>query len=277
MVPGMKRAFWVVLFIGFHLSAVASAREQICSSGLGASWCIDRSSSDPTETVVYYLHGNGGSEKSWATAEHDRLVQFWQSAKGSFPTVVTISFGTNWFLNNERQSLLVSNVIPFIERTMGINPQRRVLFGESMGGFNAAVLFKKRPKFFAKVAIVCPALYSLSPFAETAAIDKEAESLPPAGRKFFYKWLSRQASAFRTEAEWTENNPLNVSETVRGRTVFLLGDGKDSLGFFEGANLLRSKFLQQGVRLKWWLIPQGDHCQHSEESLLDLAKFLSTP
>ena len=59
--------------------------------------------------------------------------------------------------------------LPAIEATLG-RPRRRMLMGESMGGLNVLIAGLSYPSRFAKIAALCPGVYTVSPFAPLSTI-----------------------------------------------------------------------------------------------------------
>lgn len=241
------------------------------------NWCIHNNGTTDSGTALYYFHGNGGSEKSWQTPEHEQLAQLWSKHKEKPAAVISVSFGKSWFLNPNLQDGLIRKVIPNIESQLGFPVRRRFLLGESMGGFNAAVVAGINNRTFDKIAILCPAVYNINPYTSSTEINKFIAAQPAGvNTGFIVKWLDKQRDSFRNGAEFAKYDPI-TSVKQSSAPLFIMGDEADSLGVYEGAKLMAANARAKGINLSWWSIPQGEHCQHSTASLAALAQFLGTP
>lgn len=261
----------------------ASARVQCGTGSLGwmssYSWCVSTPAGAPASGhVLYYLHGNGGNEKSWATAEHDQLASQWRKYANAPSAVVTVSFGSSWFLTQSAQENFVRKVMPEVEARLGFAVKKRSLLGESMGGFNASVLALAPQRPFERIAIVCPAVYNINPHASAREISQFV-ARQPAGTntKFILKWFDKQRGFYRSAAEFEALNPVRMPErlTSSSTPLFLLGDEKDSLGVYEGALVMAKAAQKRGLNVQWLSIPNADHCQHTPASSEALAAFLA--
>ncbi|MFN7729262.1 MAG: alpha/beta fold hydrolase [Bdellovibrio sp.] len=256
--------------------------QAVCGSGRQGSqsysWCVQSEPKPRSGTVLYYFHGNGGNESSWNTPEHQKLVSLWGKQASAPSAIVSISFGKNWFLNQNLQEVVARKIIPDIESRLGFAVKRRVLLGESMGGFNAAVMALASPKVFDRIAISCPAVYPINPYASTREVSQFV-ARQPAGvnTKFILKWLGKQQSYFRSAQEFSALDPIRMPEKLSSSNTafYMMGDENDSLGVYEGAKLMAGAAKKRGLNVQWWSIPNADHCQHSGPSLEALAKFLA--
>ena len=259
-----------------------NAVQATCGSGRQGwqsySYCVQREAKPRSGTVLYYFHGNGGSESSWNTPEHQQLVNMWGKQASAPSAIVSISFGTNWFLNQNLQEMVARKIIPEIESRLGFAVKKRVLLGESMGGFNAAVMALASPKVFDRIAIACPAVYPVNPYASSREVSQFV-ARQPAGTntKFILKWFGKQQSYYRSADEFNALDPIRMPEKVTSSStpLYLMGDEKDSLGVYEGAKLMALAAKKRGLNVQWWSIPNADHCQHSGPSLEALAAFIA--
>lgn len=243
------------------------------------SWCVSTpSGGSGSGHVLYYLHGNGGTEKSWSTPEHDQLASIWRKHPHAPSAVVTVSFGSNWFLTASTQETWIRKIMPEMEARLGFTVKKRSLLGESMGGFNASVLAQAPQRPFDRIAIVCPAVYTVNPHASAREIS-EMIARQPAGvnTKFIIKWLDKQRGFYRSASEYEALNPVRMPERLSSSStpLFLLGDEKDSLGVYEGALAMAKAAQRRGLNAQWVSVANADHCQHSPASMEALAAFLA--
>jgi len=140
------------------------------------------------DSVLYYLHGAGGDENTWAQANQE-LIASWEQAKTGPSTVVALTFGKEWLVFPEgtavkgvSQEKICTELIPEIEKALadgyGIKIQRRLLYGFSIGGANVAQLFFRNPELFNEAVIVSGQLFSISIFSSNDEIDALAAGIP---------------------------------------------------------------------------------------------------
>jgi pimeloyl-ACP methyl ester carboxylesterase len=263
--------FVFILLMGF--SSLASA-ETCGHEGWGWNsykWCAFGNSA--SSTVIYYFHGNGESERGWETAEHATLVRYLPEQ----PMVIAISLGKTWFLDDGLRSRFVDSIIPHLETKLAIKPNSRVLFGESMGGFNALQVYFKSPGVFNKVVALCPAVPGTSPYATSEQVELFLRQNPAVHRKLFTKWRDKLLSCFSTPSRWEAHDPnqmaLNLALTS---TPLLLHAGdKDPLGFFPRTLQLKKQLRSRRANVSWLPIVGGSHCTQSPTSLRAIAGFIA--
>jgi S-formylglutathione hydrolase FrmB len=110
--------------------------------------------------VLYLLHGNGESYKSWSNDSD--VAQF--AERGLI--LVMPEGGSSYYVNAAERShdryedYIVRDLIPEVEKQFPAAPARgqRAVAGVSMGGFGAIVLALKHPELFAFVGALSPAL-----------------------------------------------------------------------------------------------------------------------
>jgi enterochelin esterase-like enzyme len=113
------------------------------------------------------MHGLNLDERIWNDDTYFTvLIQAeWQRRSALPPTVVTVSYGSTWLLTPKGEkpdSGLLDDLMARllqIEAKVG-RPRRRFLLEESMGGLNVLVAGLSYPSRFAKVAALCPGMYS---------------------------------------------------------------------------------------------------------------------
>jgi pimeloyl-ACP methyl ester carboxylesterase len=243
------------------------------------SYCISRDKDNPSEDVLYYLHGLAHDENDWRWGRDGIAIrQTWEAKGKPLPISVAISFGPFWLLSEKNSSarsglldVLVNDVIPFIEKErLGGVPRKRLLIGESMGGFNATELVLTHPELFERAAIVCPAIVNVSPYADADEIARYIQRTG-ADPQHVRDAISLSQSVFPDEASWETAAPLVIGKTLLDEDFPPLhvscGD-KDQYGFFEGAKAFADLARDNGVDAVWEPL-SGGHCTADPAALAD--------
>lgn len=207
-----------------------------------------------------------------------------------FPTVVSISFGPIWVLAEKNASpvsglfeAMTKMVIPSIEHILGGLKGRRILVGESMGGFNSIQLALKTT-LFEKAGIVCaPMAEKVSPFStpeETKAFiehsvgwqyykDHDPETVKTAVGEMMQ--LSR--GFFPTPEDFKGANPLTLAAEANPKitpTLYIANGFYDRYLSYESTETFVKLLKNRGVKTSWR--PQwGGHCSID---IPTLARFL---
>ncbi len=117
--------------------------------------------------VIYFLHGRSVDSKRPLTAGYISRVDAAIRSGVMPPAIIVIPQGliTGWYLDAEdgqhpMESVIIKDLIPFIDRTYRTTPTReaRAIEGHSMGGYGALHLGFKYPDLFAAVTGNSPAL-----------------------------------------------------------------------------------------------------------------------
>jgi pimeloyl-ACP methyl ester carboxylesterase len=156
--------------------------------------------------VLYFFHGAGGNE---------RQTPAWTDGKF---TTIAISWGRVWFLKDDKLDAFVHEIIPALEPS---NIGRRVVYGGSMGGFNAYLAWSQAPELFVAAAFVCPAFVTSSPF------DKHARYLRH-GAEWYAKVLRQH---FADDAEWKSYQPSHLRDDVRFSPAYMVWNRDDDFEF----------------------------------------------
>jgi pimeloyl-ACP methyl ester carboxylesterase len=258
-------------------------------------WCIAEGTHGKSRDILYFLHGRGGSEHSWAdNVDYQRVRDHWVRMGIQAPTVVTISFGPSWLLtkvNEKRKHALlpyfISKLIPHMESRLGGLHGRRLLIGESMGGFNSLQILFAAPDLFHRIAFVCPGIPTIGPYATSDEIEALIQRHQPYIRRDLVEsLLSRNRSEFPTTAHWdahdplklmlrTESSPLSSPSPLAWPPLHLSSNEMDEYGFQEGAVRLVEIAQGRNISVEWISIPSTGHCVQSPESIKRLADFLS--
>ncbi len=144
-------------------------------------YCVTKSSESKSKDILYYFHGGGGDESGWLELS-SKFYEGWETKGLDVPAVITISFGEIWLLVEKNElptsgllNLFVAGIAPKLETmVLGAPPAKRFAIGLSMGGFNLTQLLQlgSRGLKFDNVALLCPALIALTPWAPQSEIDR---------------------------------------------------------------------------------------------------------
>jgi hypothetical protein len=236
---------------------------------------------DKNADVLYYLHGKDATADVWGQSGFwaQQLRDYWISKGEGAPTVVSVSFGGIWLLGPKTAApggfgsieLFTKRVMPMVEAKLGGIKGRRILLGDSMGGFNSVQL-GLTTDLFVKVAALCAPMGdgSVGPFStdDQVAAYINASTAFKSGHHTFeelkdsFDTIKAVVSAFWTEKEWPASDPITVAQSLRGpnKAEWYLAAGYfDHYLAYEG-NVAFAKYLSQsGTKVDWR--PQwGDHC-----------------
>lgn len=278
----------IFLILSVASNAFASEYSTQCNQfpkPLPGGYCIHTPQSHFSGDFVYHLHGNGGSEKHWQDPFYypEQIRAYWSQTNAPLPIVVSFSFGSTWLLV-EKNSLptsgllevVVEKIIPLVEAQLGGLKGRRLLIGESMGGFNTAQLSLKT-NLFAKAAILCAPMSPVSPFGPIEDLKNYAKSTvayeyykkhdPDAVINAAVGMVSIVEAFMTDEEEWQRANPLALAKTSQSSTAIYAAVGYyDEYSAYEG-NILFTQALQQAGRSVEWRPQWGGHCAMDIPSL----------
>lgn len=234
--------------------------------GFKFNYCIRNVDRTKSKDIIYFFHGLAGNEETWFTQKLGTgiLEQKWHF-RGYDPTIVTISFGEIWLLvNNHRFPLLPyfkDVIVPFLENKIGgLGTGKRMLIGESMGGLNAVEASLQLPNLFFKVALLCPAITTLGPFASK---DEIADYIKRTGAKPAYinLMLSISKQVFINQKDWDKHDPLKLLlKYPATKPKFYISTGlQDEYGLQEGSAQFNQIANQKKFKSQWIPIP-GGHC-----------------
>jgi len=280
-----KLTFFTLFFIGILFASharVPACGESQLTENFSLKYCLYLTDRTKNKDIIFYLHGRGGNAHSWSENYGKELEKYWRLNNLPAPTIIAISFGPQWFLTEfplapglpPLQELYTNILIPNYEAMLG-GPQggRRMLVGESMGGYNASMLFLKRSKLFAKVAILCPAIPTITPFSTTAEIEDYMQRTG-ADRAKVEDMVKTSRALFPTTELWLNHSPLDLVRThtdFSSPELYLSCGDKDEYGFFEGTEQFSKLSAANGVKQLWVPISEGVHCS---VDTISLATFL---
>lgn len=264
-----------------------------CSStggAVSASYCIHRPTGSPNADVLYYLHGAGGSEQTWAEPSFftRQLREAWDARElVRPPTVVSVSYGTVWLLaerNTSPRSGLLNHfteiVLPQIERLLGKGRGQRLLLGDSMGGFNALQLGLKTG-LFARVAALCAPVSTLTPFASDAEIEEQirqsrawsyfGDAYDNLVRSSVRRAIEIARVFYPTPEAWATADPIRLVSRGRKPGAFYLAVGfYDEYANYEGNEQIARALKLRGIGdVVQWRPQWGGHCAIDIPSLAD--------
>lgn len=276
-----------ILFVG---SAHANSVCHSFSSPLAGGFCVYPSPN--SKDVLYYFHGKDGSAKFWEDPNYytAQIRQYWRGQRLHPPTVISVSFGPRWILADKNESpysgllpVFIRQVMPEIERSLGGVRGRRMVVGESMGGFNSIQVALKTP-FFERAAILCAPMAKISPFATPAEIDafilgsKAYAYHGPKGSALIYKNVGEMIqiaqSVYPSPAAWSTGDPLQLVRTKHMNPklrLYVAAGFHDVYALYEG-NEEFSRGLKKSGYMTDWRPQWGGHCAIDIPSL---ARFLA--
>lgn len=262
----------IAFLLNFLALSVSANSEPVCGeralrNGLSFEYCIRMTDRTKTEDIVYFFHGLGGNAQTWFTqTEGTKWIDRHWAHKGYKPTVVTLSFGEAWLLvNTEEYPLLpafASEIMPFLEGQVGgLRGGRRLLMGQSMGGFNSVQASLQLPGVFNRVALMCPAITTVGPYDSQEQIE-DYIARTGARRDWVNLMLGISREFFRSDEEWSRHNPFTLLQSYSHavKPVFLVSTGvRDEFGFQEGSALFVRDAANAGFFATWIPVP-GGHC-----------------
>lgn len=249
------------------------------SQGREWSYCIYRYP-DSTDQVLYYFHGILGSEFSWETEGSEKtIIEHLRKNGKRPPTVVSISFGNEWFLAEQNSSddsglfeITTTHVLPRIENSLlGFKSRENLLFGLSMGGLNGAQLYFKKPGFFSRAALICGAMATVSPHGSDEEIDNYINRTG-ASRWRVQLMLSLARRYFPTEADWQKHSPLALAEQFLNPLsvpIYMSNGLSDPYGFHEGNLNFVEIAKNKGAPLISEFFPGTGHCKVDRTAIAD--------
>lgn len=248
--------------------------EQACGTTGGLRYCVYRDRRGTNGDIVYHLHGRNLDERIWNddTYYTAMLQSQWQRSGVLPPTVVSLSYGSTWLLapkGEKSDSGLLDDLmarLPVIEAKIG-HPRRRLLIGESMGGLNVLVAGLSYPARFAKIAALCPGVYTSSPFGSLSTIRAALQRTGADPKIIFGVWLMAQKYV-ASDAEWRRISPLDLIQRAGPEypALYLSNGLYDAYGNFEGTERLAETARLHGVKTEWHPI-YGGHCASDASSL----------
>lgn len=260
------------------VSFIPSKSEKFTQGKL--NFTIYRAESGVNEDILYHFHGRNLDDAVWNddTYYTSMLQSYWQKSNSKPPTVVLVSYGSQWLLTPKTampESGLLEDFIskmPVIESKIG-KPRNRILLGESMGGLNVLILGLSHPELFSKIASLCPGVYLDSPFSDFDEMKKglQRTGADPKIAYGIYIWSKKYVS---NEKEYKAISPIDLikKKNIGYPELYLSCGLYDKFGNYEGTEALANIAKSKGIKTHWYPI-YGGHCATDINSL---AEFLIT-
>jgi enterochelin esterase-like enzyme len=257
----------------------------ICGSlkySLDWAYCITRPTDLNNKDVIYYFHGGGGRESDWIDPKNYTEVvrKIWNESGKTAPTVVAVSLGELWGFSDKIEAGkhmsssqdFIQNVLPEIEKNiLHFAPQKRIVLGESMGGFNASVIALRNPNLFSKIALVCPGVLREDLFSAKEVDDYRIST--GAQKHFSSKITDLLHKNFDSPEQYKQSAPQALLKSFKSKKppkLFLSCGESDEFGFYtESKNFI--KIAQAKNFDVTWKPVQGAHCSMDINAL---AEFL---
>jgi pimeloyl-ACP methyl ester carboxylesterase len=274
--------FFATLLGGSTVLAQTRLCENRSLESVPFSWCADFGDRQKNQDLVYNFHGSSGDADDWLNAEDNIAIRDeWKRNGIPAPTIVTISFGEEWFLTEisvggkpPLYSLIVQKIIPFIEKELGGLKGRRFLKGVSMGGFNGVELLLKNGELFDRVALVCPVIMEIGPYSSRAEVDDYLEAHKHfLNREMVEGLIANLRDEFPTHEDYDRHDPLTLIAKTQLKTpqLYISCGDHDEYGFFWGSEKF-ARLAQAHGSSVIWDPKQGGHCVADASAL---AAFLA--
>lgn len=267
----------IICFVLF-LSSFAFAEIKVsCGQQKGAGRAYDycvRTNTD-SKALIYFFHGLMGNENSYKKVIAANLDPLWKQKGIPLPNVITISFGGKWLLSEaeggkQYYKTFVDTIQPTLETQFNFDSSyHKIIMGFSMGGFNAAQVFARKPELYEKAAFLCPALHTISPYASRQDIDAFIKRTG-AQRPLVNLSQDIGKSEFISPTAWDQENPFAVTERMAlvNIPVFVAVGSTDQFGFQEGAQAFAELLKTKTNKVDFYLV-EGGHCSYPSQELAD--------
>ena len=262
-------------------------------------YCVYEDPASPNADILYALPQLGQTHSALIQDRDYRAIRT-EWARQGLPAPRMISFmpfpkdPDIWLLTpgtgigRAELDYVIGTLIPTAERKLSVRakPVRRVILGSSMGGFNALVLFKALPSFFARIALACPLMPPFAPSDQASwdaflAANKSVWD-PMTGKtsggvvdeSTILDLMSTAKHFFPNPADWNLVDPLAAN--LGSTPTYISSNVRDELGFQFGVRSFlaaRSSAVQSG-QITVESLP-GSHCQAFGTA--KLARFLILP
>jgi hypothetical protein len=240
--------------------------ESICGKeaieNLSYEYCVH---TNPNSTdLMHYMHVSGGNVNSWIKQNTNiKIRDLWTQNGKEIPNVITISFGGQWILTDlQKHQLYIDKILPYLEGKIETPVKRRILLGDSMGGLNSAQLMLKNGDLFERVALNCPAITSIGPFASDDEVEAFVErNKPYISRLKVWAMLRWGKREFVNNENWLRHDSILLARSVQKMPehIYVSCGDADEFGFIEGAKLLADTLMEKGFNVKWNPV-KGGHC-----------------
>ncbi|WP_413581501.1 alpha/beta hydrolase-fold protein [Bdellovibrio sp. HCB288] len=280
-------ALIVALFSLFSLrTSFAGVLEAHCSSkvfsGTNVKFCVNNVDRSRNQDIVYFFHGISATEKSWFNKNDTRSIARKWMSDGYEPTVVTISFGRVWMMveNQKHQylSLFRDQILPYLEDQLGgLRQGRRMLIGQSMGGFNAVQASLRLPGYFERVVLLCPAVTVVGPYSTPQEI-RDYIKRTRAETLLVDSLIGISRQYISDANDWDVHSALKLPERYpigMLKPSYYVSTGRgDNFGFQEGSQLFVNIAQQLGFQAHSAPV-HGFHCSFDRHGVSDFIRGVS--
>ncbi len=238
-----------------------------------ANVCVSTTVGSESQDVIYFLHGAFGDEHEWTAGMNvdlrTAIRNHWQEMGIDAPTVISISFGKTWMLNDLDNSLetFAQKIIPQVENSIFPNglQGKRILFGISMGGYNASQLYLKHPELWSRAVMIAPMMPLCNPYQSDVEIFKFIKA-DRTKKNTLLTQLSHYLvkKSFPTEEAWLEHSPVAIGPKYLNPKLpdLLMSTGDhDDFGFFTKNKEFAEIARQRGTFITW-LPTDGKHARY---------------
>jgi pimeloyl-ACP methyl ester carboxylesterase len=254
----------VAQIVAFFLTATTSEHTPAteCSTYKEIQYCYYQGQ-DSSQNLVYFMHGFGNDIRAWSWNHvSGKIENHWK--KQVKPHVVTISFNKFWLYHETlRAKEKLQEFTTWLEKEkMHDNVDKRYLYGDSMGGYNAINWIDERPGFFDALALICPAI---SKSMTDKPNDRYTGSrwISPLADKLFYNSSVNSDLLMREKiARVIQKNSLDF--------IYLAAIPTDEMGFYPGNKYLKRQIAKHGPKNFIWEEHSGRHCIIAPKKLASL-------
>ena len=280
----MKNSMIVLILLGLvsaREGLAAQAHKEKCTwftNHKPYGYCVTKTVGSTNPDILYYMHGAGQNQRAWL--KHKTMIwKVWEDRGIDAPTVVTFSFGPIWLMAEKNKAkasglfeFVADKLMPKVEAKLGGLKGRRLVVGESMGGFNAIQLAMKRPEYFSRIAILCPDITSLQPYSSWKEIK---EFMTDTGTGFVHTFweIVMERIFFAHDGSWNHAAPLIAGQELLGPQtppLYVSYGMQDQFGFFPGARAFAELAQSKGVNVQYEAVT-GRHCSFDSQGV---AQFL---
>lgn len=254
------------------------------SAGKSWTYCFYKDPASSSQDVLFYFHGRSesetGNERLWNKENFfpAAIRARWAEQGVAAPMVFAVSFGSTWVLAdrdvnrmNVPFALVENEVVALAAQLSGGFRGRVQVLGDSMGGLNAAIFATRTNTPITSLALLCPLIADISPFAslvETAAFLRKN---PEANAMSVSMVMGLGRTTYADKTEWENRYPLEVARKRNERYPFSFyasAGTKDQFGIFGGAAAYVSELRRMGTPVEF-VSMDANHCAIEPNSLAD--------
>ena len=226
--------------------------------------CITKTKGSSSKDVLFYFHRDSNDRCAWLAAPRPgsvyraKAAEWWEENGKQSPTVVVFSIGPRFLLTLEGGrypvSWFVESVLPEIRKKLGPKRGKYIIWGTSMGGFNALQLYLRYPGLWDKAVLNSPLIPVCDPFAgdgvTSCILDTSVPQIPLLTRES----LNLIREFYPTGETWSAADPLKAAPRLLNRRYppLLIEIGaSDEFGFYPGTDRFREIASEKGVSVEY--------------------------